>query len=781
MKLARHATGRPYIVGFLGGFHGRTYGAVTPDRLEGQVPRPLRPAPARHLPRAVRQGRGPRLVRRRPVQPPGPGRTRSPRSSSSRSRARAATSSPRTGSSRASASCARSTASCSSPTRSSRAPGGPGRCGRSSTGASSRTSCSSPRASRRACRSGRWSPRPRSWSPGASGRTARRTAAIRSPAPRRSRRSSCSRAGSSTTPAARGDQALRGPAGARRPATRRLVTDVRGKGLMIGVEFDIAELAEEVQWACFERGLLVLECGKQTVRLCPPLVVIGRRDRDRPADLRRGRCRGRARTRRPWPRGAAAGALTAARQTARLAARAVAPALRRADEQRSKVATMRDAIAELVRDGDTVAIEGFTHLISFAAGHEIIRQRKRDLTLARMTPDLIYDQMIAAGVRPEAHLLVAREPRRRRPRGDPPPDRAGDDAPARTHGQLPRLEVEEYSHFGMVGRYTAGAANLPFYPLRSYFETDLPIANPLIREIESPYGDGSRYAVPPLKPDVTIVHAQRADAAGNTQVWGLLGCQKEAAFAADRVIVVVEELVDESVIRADPEPDDHPGPDRRRGRRRAVRAPIRRTSRAPTTATTVLPRLGRDHPGRGRAPGLAPRLGLRPRRPAAYVEKLGAERLAALKPGSAPSGSVDYGEYRLMATVRYLVAGRDPEHRVLRRPARVRGRRRRCCRPSPGCGAATSTCGSPAHARPPRARCPTVASPRRRLEPPRRRGRRHRHARQAAPRASGATFRNDIVRRPGWPADPARRPRRQPDRAVRGPPVTRAPRSPRTR
>ena len=123
----------------------------------------------------------------------------------------------------------------------------------------------------------------------------------------------------------------------------------------------------------------------------------------------------------------------------------------------------------------------------------------------------------------------------------------------------------------MVCRYTAGAMNLPFFPLRSYTDTDLPKANPLIRPIDSPYGDETIYAVPPLKPDVTIVHAQRADAAGNTQVWGLLGCQKEAAFAAERVIVVVEELVEEAVIRADPEPHDHPRADRRRRRRRAVR------------------------------------------------------------------------------------------------------------------------------------------------------------------------------------------------------------------
>src|SRR6187549_851827 len=134
----------------------------------------------------------------------------------------------------------------------------------------------------------------------------------------------------------------------------------------------------------------------------------------------------------------------------------------------SKVATMRDAIATLVRDGDTVAIEGFTHLIGFAAGHEIIRQRKRDLTLARLTPDVIYDQMIAGGVASKLVFSWLGNPGvgglgaiRRRIEGDLP------DEP---------LAVEEYSHFGMVGRYTAGAMNLPFFPLRSYFETDMPAA-----------------------------------------------------------------------------------------------------------------------------------------------------------------------------------------------------------------------------------------------------------------------------------------------------------------
>jgi glutaconate CoA-transferase subunit A len=302
----------------------------------------------------------------------------------------------------------------------------------------------------------------------------------------------------------------------------------------------------------------------------------------------------------------------------------------------SKVASMHDAIAELVHDGDTVAIEGFTHLICFAAGHEIVRQRKRDLTLARLTPDVIYDQMIAGGV---ARRLIFSW------LGNP--GVGGLHAIRRvTEGDAPSLELEEYSHFGMVARYAAGAANLPFFPLRSYFETDLPTANPLIRPIESPYGDGTVYAVPPLKPDVTIVHAQRASAAGDTQVWGLLGCQKEAAFAAERVIVVVEELVDEAVIRADPnrtiipglvvdavvvEPwGAHPsyvqGAYDRDNRFYLDWDPI---SRDEASTQAWLQEWVYDLDGR-----------------AAYVERLGAERVASLRPGRAPSGEVDYGAYR---------------------------------------------------------------------------------------------------------------------------------------
>src|SRR5258706_10029578 len=308
--------------------------------------------------------------------------------------------------------------------------------------------------------------------------------------------------------------------------------------------------------------------------------------------------------------------------------------------------TMRDAVSRCVHDGDTVVIEGFTHLICFAAGHEIIRQRKRDLTLARLTPDLIYDQMIAAGVARKLIFSWLGNPgvgglgaiRRRIEPATSSPDAAT--------GLLPRLEIEEYSHFGMVGRYTAGAANLPFYPLRSYFETDLPRANPLIREIESPYGDGKVFAVPPLKPDVSIVHAQRADAAGNTQIWGLLGCQKEAAFAAERVIVVVEELVDEAVIRADPNRTVVPGlivdavvVEPYGAHPSHVQGAYDRDNRfyrewdAITRDEESLQAWLREwvHDLEGRA---------------AYVEKLGAERVAGLRAGPAPSGAVDYGSYR---------------------------------------------------------------------------------------------------------------------------------------
>lgn len=208
-----------------------------------------------------------------------------------------------------------------------------------------------------------------------------------------------------------------------------------------------------------------------------------------------------------------------------------------------KLTDLTTAVGEHVADGMTVALEGFGHLIPFAAGHEIIRQGRRDLTMCRMTPDLLYDQMIAAGC---ARKLVAsffasgsagslHEIRRRVEHGDPAP-----------------LEVEEYSHYGMVCRYTAGASGLPFMPLQSYVGSDLPKLNPAIRRVVDPYGGPDVHVVPALRPDVCVIHAQRADADGNVQMWGILGAQQEAAYASHRVIVTVEEVVDREVVRADP-------------------------------------------------------------------------------------------------------------------------------------------------------------------------------------------------------------------------------------
>jgi len=204
---------------------------------------------------------------------------------------------------------------------------------------------------------------------------------------------------------------------------------------------------------------------------------------------------------------------------------------------------MRDAIARFVHDGDVVVIEGFTHLICFAAAHEIIRQRRSDLTLCRLTPDLIYDQLIAAGCAKKLIFSWAGNPgvgslhalRRAVEKNHPKP-----------------LDLEEYSHFGLVARLSAGAAGLPFWPLRDYTGSDLPAVNPLIKSVTCPYTGALIATVPALKPDVTIVHGQRADANGDVQIWGLYGVQKEAAFAAKRVIVVVEEIVEEKIVRADP-------------------------------------------------------------------------------------------------------------------------------------------------------------------------------------------------------------------------------------
>ena len=224
----------------------------------------------------------------------------------------------------------------------------------------------------------------------------------------------------------------------------------------------------------------------------------------------------------------------------------------------TKITDMRTAISAHVHDGDCVVIEGFTACICFAAAHEIIRQGRRELTLCRMTPDLVYEQMIAAGC---ARKLVFSY------LGNPGVGSLHCVRRAVERGVPRALELEEYSHFGMVGRYMAGAARLPFFPVRSYSGTDQPKVNPRIKFVPNPYdGVASEFThvdsvamVPPPNPDVAILHAQRADAAGNTQMWGLLGTQKEVAFAAERVIVVVEEIVDSAVIRSDPNRTVFPG------------------------------------------------------------------------------------------------------------------------------------------------------------------------------------------------------------------------------
>jgi len=299
----------------------------------------------------------------------------------------------------------------------------------------------------------------------------------------------------------------------------------------------------------------------------------------------------------------------------------------------SKVVPLAEAIAAGVRDGDTVAIEGFTHLISFAAAHEIIRQGRRGLTLARLTPDLVYDQMVGAGC---ADRLVFSW------LGNPG---VGSLHAIRRAIESGALAIEEYSHHGMVARYAAGASRLPFFPIRSYDGSDLESANPNIRRVVSPYDGETIAVVPPLNPDVTIVHAQRADAAGNVQAWGIVGVQREAALAARHVIAVVEELVDESVIRADPDRTLLPGmvvdavcvepwgahPSFVQGaydRDNRFYRDWDEVSRDPVVLERWLDDWVRAVPSR-----------------AAYLDRLGAARRAELTPESRPSGSVDYGSY----------------------------------------------------------------------------------------------------------------------------------------
>jgi glutaconate CoA-transferase subunit A len=201
----------------------------------------------------------------------------------------------------------------------------------------------------------------------------------------------------------------------------------------------------------------------------------------------------------------------------------------------SKFTTLSEAVNALVKDGDTVALEGFTHLIPFAAGHEIIRQRKRDLTLVRMTPDLIYDQLIGAGC---ARKLVFSWG------GNPGVGSLHRFRDAVEHGWPNPLEIEEHSHAAMSEAYVAGASGLPFGVLRGYRGSDLPKHNGNIRSITCPFTGEVLAAVPALRPDVTVIHAQQADRSGNVFLWGIVGVQKEAVLAAKKALVTVEEVVD---------------------------------------------------------------------------------------------------------------------------------------------------------------------------------------------------------------------------------------------
>lgn len=206
----------------------------------------------------------------------------------------------------------------------------------------------------------------------------------------------------------------------------------------------------------------------------------------------------------------------------------------------TKLHTLTQAIAKYVHDGDLVYAAGFTHLIPFAAGHEIVRQKRRDLVLARATPDLIYDQMVAAGCARKVIFSYMGNPG------------VGSLRFVRAQIEAGNLDWEEYSHFGMISRLQAGATGLPFMPMNPTAASDLERSNAQIRTIQDPYGSGELIVVPALKPDVAIVHVQRCDEDGNAHIWGIIGEQKEAAFAARHVIITAEEIVPAEVIRSDP-------------------------------------------------------------------------------------------------------------------------------------------------------------------------------------------------------------------------------------
>src|ERR687896_2299603 len=254
-------------------------------------------------------------------------------------------------------------------------------------------------------------------------------------------------------------------------------------------------------------------CRKPSTSICRPRATSSRRRSSRSSRVCGRTCTGPSSASRPPP----------SRRSSR--PRLVADLLR-----------LEEAVRELVHDGDSVALEGFTHLIPFAAGHEIVRQGRRDLTLIRMTPDVLYDQLIGIGC--AARLVFSWG-------GNPGVGSLHRFRDAVEHGWPHPLEIEEHSHAGMANRYVAGASNLPFAVLRGYVGTDLPKVTPTIKTITCPFTGEELMAVPALRPDVGIIHAQQADRRGNVAIWGITGIQKETVLSAERTIVTVEELVEE--------------------------------------------------------------------------------------------------------------------------------------------------------------------------------------------------------------------------------------------
>lgn len=204
----------------------------------------------------------------------------------------------------------------------------------------------------------------------------------------------------------------------------------------------------------------------------------------------------------------------------------------------AEILDLESAVQRLVHDGDSVALEGFTHLIPFAAGHEIIRQGRRELNLVRLTPDLIFDQMIGMGC---ARSLVFSWG------GNPGVGSLHRLRDAIEHGWPRPLTIDEHSHAGLTNRYVAGAAGLPFAVMRGYAGTDLLSHSSTVAMLECPFTGERLAAVRAIQPDVAVIHAQQADADGNVQLWGITGVQKEAVLASKRSLVTVEEIVDELV------------------------------------------------------------------------------------------------------------------------------------------------------------------------------------------------------------------------------------------